>query len=499
MTALLSLLVGAAAVAAVVVHAGELTRAPTASSTHNTKGSGSGSGAQGTPTTASHGAGSTTTAPAGSGTTRTTGQGTTGTGTTGTGTGTTTGQGSSTTPTWRVAWGSAMAWAQPHFTVDQATVRQLATVPIGGSEVRLRISNLFGTAPLQIGHVTVAQSTGGAGIAASTLRNVTFGGAAGAVVPIGGDLTSDPVIFPVSAGETLTASIYVTAPDSVTVHPWGNHGPVSFATANGTPDATAQPAATGFPYWSVWPRLLDAVDVLSTLQSGSIVALGDSITDGFNTTTSWTNVLQQRIDMLPASQRAAVINEGITANTLTPLADDYAKVGGGPAGLRRLQQDVLSLPGVSTVMVLLGTNDLFFGASAKRVIWGFKQLIARAHRAGIKVIGITLLPRDGSERWEPELFPLRQPYLEQINHWILTSHAFDGVANFAPVVADTYNGQCDPTKMFGPYDSGDHLHPNAAGQTAMANSVNTQLLGLPSAPLVAPLVAVQPTPGCKSS
>ena len=402
------------------------------------------------------------------------------------------------TPVWRVAWGSAMAWAQPGVTIDNTTVRELATIPIGGSAVRVRISNLFGNAPLEIGQVTVGRSVGNANVAAGSIRTVRFSGATSAVIPVGGVLTSDPVRFAARHGETLAVSIYVIAPDLVTVHPYGNHGPVSFATYNGTPDETVQASGAPFVYWSVWPRLLDAVDVLTRLHAGSIVALGDSITDGFNATTSWTDVLQQRIDLLPRADRAAVINEGITANTLDPMSDNYSKTGGGPAGLTRLRQDVLSLPGVSTVIVLLGTNDLYFGATAAQVINGLRRLAAIAHRAGLRVIGVPLLPREGSQRWQPTLYPLHQPYLEQINHWIRTSHTFNAVLNFPQAVADVYNGQCNPNELFGPYNSGDFLHPNAAGQTAMANSIDTRLLGLAPAPRVAPLVAVQPTPGCRA-
>lgn len=397
---------------------------------------------------------------------------------------------------WRIAWASPMAWDQPGVVANGATIRQLATVSLGGRALKIRLSNAFGTAPLVVGGASIGRSAGGAALQAGSVRTVTFHGRPGVTVPVGSTAESDPVALPVAGGETLSVSVYVAATDTVTVHPYGNAGPVSFATANGTPDAVSAVSAAGFTYSSPWPRLIDAVDVLERRGRGSIVVLGDSITDGFNATARWTDLLQRRIDELPVTERRAVINEGITANTLDPLADDYSKIGGGTAGLKRLHSDVLSQPGVSYLVLFLGTNDLFFGASADQVIHGMQMVIDRAHRAGIKVIGVTLLPRNGSERWDPLQYPTHQPYLARIDRWIVTAHAFDGVIDLARAVADRYDGQCQPAAMFPPFDSGDHLHPDAAGQTAMANAVDLRLFGLPNAPGLPMPVAATPTPGC---
>jgi lysophospholipase L1-like esterase len=399
-------------------------------------------------------------------------------------------------PTWRIAWGSAMAWAQPGVIADDVTVRELAKVALGGTHVRVRISNQFGNAPLVIGAATVALSSGGTSIVPETLTKLTFRGGTGTTIPAGQVAYSNPARLPVAGGQTVAVSLYVTTPDLVTVHPYGNLGLVSFSTTNGSGDQVDSVTGSPFGYSSEWPRLVDAVDVLERRGRGSIVVLGDSITDGYNTTVRWTDLLQKRIDQLPVAERRAVINEGITANALNPLPGDDSKTGGGTAGLLRLRSAVLDQAGVSYLVLFLGTNDLFFGADAAQVIAGMRTVIARAHRRGIKVIGVTLLPRDGSERWDPAQFPTHQPYLEALDRWIRTSGAFDGVLNFARAVADVDDGHCNTAALFGSYDSGDHLHPNAAGQLAMANSVNTRVFGLPDAPRLPPAVAVTPTPGC---
>jgi lysophospholipase L1-like esterase len=401
-------------------------------------------------------------------------------------------------PRWEIAWGSAMAW---HYgTGSDTTVRELATVAIGGSAVRVRISNLMGSSPLDIGAASVAQDQTEADIVPSTLHPVTFGGLPGTSIPVGSVAYSDPVTMTVTPLETLAISIFVSNADAVTVHPCCTTPDVSFATVNGAGNQVDAPNGSAFAYSSPWPRWVDAVDVLAMpgrdVGAGSIVVVGDSITDGFNATIRWTDILQKRIDMLPPAEQRAIVNEGITANTLTDTARNYSTVGGGPPGLDRLDQDALSQSGVSAVMVFLGTNDLFFGATSAQVIAGLEQAASEIHHAGLKAIGVTLLPRmAGTEPWSPT----EQEYLEQINQWLLTSHAFDTVIDLATTFADMYNGQCNPTSIFPPYDSGDNLHPDNAGQIALADAFTGQELGLPSLPEYPPQVTVTPTPGCQGT
>lgn len=402
-------------------------------------------------------------------------------------------------PVWRVAWGSPMAWG--YGVASNATVRDLATVALGGQAVKFRVSNLWGTQPLVIGAATLAQSAGGSATVPGSSHTVTFNGAPGVTIPPGQAVYTDPVQMAVTDNETLAISIWVQSTTVVSLHWCCTTSPIrGYFTANGRGNVTAAANLLGIGYQSTQTRFVDAVDVLETVGQPSIVVVGDSITDGYNSTLRWTHVLQQRIDSLPADEQRAVINEGITANALLPptqtVPTDQTK-SGGLAGLTRLASDALDQPGVGEVVLFLGTNDLWFGSSASELIAGYQQAIAEAHKAGIRIVGVTLLPRstDKDEYWSPT----DQENLVSVDNWIRTSGAFDGVLNMAPVMADVYNGQCDPAAMFPPYDSGDNLHPNPAGQTAFADAINPATLQLPSLPQVPPLVSVTATPGCDAA
>jgi lysophospholipase L1-like esterase len=350
-----------------------------------------------------------------------------------------------------------MAWG--YGVAQYATVREIVTVGIGGSAVKVRISNVFGNHPLVIGTATIAVAGTGPAVQPGTLRALRFAGHAGATVPPGHYVYTDPVVIRVGDMERLAVSLYVTRPDLVSVHPCcTTMSPVSYFTPNNGGNLTSSQSGAGLSLESPFPRWVDAVDVLRTSGPGSIVVVGDSITDGYNATVNWTTVLQRRIDTLPPPLQRAVINEGITANALTSDVPTDSQKGGGPSGLARLGGDALSQPGASEIVLFLGTNDLWFGDTAAQLINGYREA-----------------------------------------KWIRNSHEFDGVLDLAQAVADTYNGACNPNVMLPAYDSGDHLHPNAAGQTAMANAVNPATLGLPPLPRVPPLVDATPTPHCHAA
>lgn len=391
-----------------------------------------------------------------------------------------------------MSWGYGIA--------SNATVRNLATVALGGQAVKFRVSNLWGTQPLVIGAATLAESAGGSAITPGTTHNVTFNGSPSVTIAPGQEVYSDPISMVVTSNETLAISLWVQSTTLVSLHWCCTTSPTRvYFTANGRGNLSAAPNLLGVGYPGTQTRFVDAVDVLETTGQPSIVVVGDSITDGYHSTLQWTYVLQQRIDSLPASEQRAVINEGISANALLPPSatapTDDLKSGGLP-GLTRLANDALDQPGVGEVVLFLGTNDLWFGSTASQLIQGYQQAIAEAHKAGIRIVGVTLLPRatNFDEYWSPT----DQANLVAVDNWIRTSGAFDGILDLAPAVADVYNGQCNPSIMFPPYDSGDHLHPNPAGQTALANAINPATLQLPALPQVPPLVAVTPTPGCNA-
>lgn len=405
------------------------------------------------------------------------------------------------TDTWVVGWTSAMAWS-PGGPAFNATVRQIVPLSVGGTAVRIEFSNQFGAIPMTVGAATVAVDLTGPEVVPGSLHALSFGGEPSVVIPPGGTATSDPLAFGVRAGEQLAVSAWVPGRADVTAH--YDAGPMSYA-ANNAGNLTADTTGAGLTLPETWDRWVSAVEVGGTQSTGdATVFLGDSISDGFNPacvvddcqlTDPWPEVLEARLRQLPPSERVSVVDESITANTLTvvttPKAEQFRRGGGGPPGLLRLGQ-VLSLPGVNRLIVLLGTNDLWFGASAQQVIAGYQQLLTEAAAAHVGVIGVTLLPRAGSEGWTAQMELERQ----QVNHWILTSGQIPAVLDLAAVVADVYGGACQPARMYPPFDSGDHLHPNTAGQTAMANSIPTALLAAGAAPDVPPVVPTVPTTGC---
>lgn len=415
-------------------------------------------------------------------------------------------------PAWTASWGIAMA-SNFGVSASNATVRQVAPMTVGGDLVRVQFSNQYGNAPLTIAAATVALAGNGSSLVAGTLHTLTFAGSTTVTIPVGATAYSDPVSMVVHAGQSVAVSAYVPGTAMVTQHYDAGPG-ISYASVDGAGNLTTDVPGTGLSFPQTWDRWVSAVDVAGgSTPPHDTVVLGDSISDGYNfncpgiqnlctLTTPWPSVLASRLLKLPARQRVGVIDESITANTLTPVAGDDQKRGGGVPGVDRLKTDVLSQPGVDRIFLLLGTNDLWFGATASQVIAGYEQVLAQAKAAGVTVIGSTLLPRstgpmsphlpNRKEVWTP----LMEARREKVNHWILTSGAFPAVVNMAAVIGDVYNGACQPNRMFPPYDSGDNLHPDTAGQIAMANAIPTTLLGAGSAPKAAPVVTATPTKGC---
>ena len=402
-----------------------------------------------------------------------------------------------------------------------STTRDVATVVEAGSSIVLTFSNEWSATTTTFAEITVGVQASGIDIVPGTIEPVTFNhGSRSVTMAPYSQVTSDPVLMAVHASESISVSMAVTGAATVSVHYCCYGRADSYATKNGAGNLTTSPTGAGFdpllPNTNI--RWLTAISVSGSPALGTVVAFGDSITDGFgdaNGGFSWVNALQSRIAKLPPTDQMSVVNEGIAGNTLTafPLPrETYEQTSGGVPGVSRLSE-ALALPGVKDLVLFLGTNDIWFGAggltghslapygTAAAIENGMSQVIAETHAHGVKIFGITLLPRmtpGGADREKHELWlPSEQSVLSAVNAWMLSpSSGFDAVINLGAVMGDVYDGACQPTLPYAPYFNLDDLHPNVAGQTVMANAISTALFGLAQAPQVPPVVSATLTAGC---
>jgi lysophospholipase L1-like esterase len=359
------------------------------------------------------------------------------------------------------------------------TIREVVRISAGGARLRIRLTNEYGTKMLSIGAVRVALADASGAPLEGTDRAVLFAGQPSASIPAGAPLVSDPIDLPVKPLATLSISVYL--PDDTgpcTCHAVG----VQTAYVSAPGDFTAQ---TFTPAHTLQARaFLSGIDVEQTGRARSIVVLGDSISDGVGSTPNadhrWPDLLAQRLAARSGHVAFGVVNMGISGNRI--LND-----GAGQSALARFDRDVLSVPGVSYVVVFEGVNDLgiSFGhfegplaayfkrlasprkATAEAIIAGYRQIIARAHEKGIKVLGATITPYGGAAYYSPE----GEAQREAINRWIRTGGAFDGVLDFDAAWRDPQ----DPTRIATPLQAGDHLHGSDAGYEALARSIDLSL------------------------
>jgi len=345
------------------------------------------------------------------------------------------------------------------------SIRNVVHTSVGGTQARVRLSNTFGTSPLTFGHVTVAVAQSGTSPAAkpSTMRTLAFGGQRSVVVPAAAEVLSDPVTLNVPRDGDLLVTTYVPTPSGpVTYHAFA--GQTSFFTRNG--DFADQESGAAFTeQTNVW-HYVSGVDVRSPAP-GSIVAFGDSITDGVGSTGNanrrWPDLLADRLH-----GQYGVLNAGISGNRL--LLDIPGNAFGRNA-LARFADDVLSQGDVRTLIVLEGINDIQqtpHQTDPAAIISAYRQRIAQAKARGIRVVGATILPFKGWQVWDETLEATRGA----VNDWIRTSHEFDAVVDFDKATRDP----AAPLQMLAAYDSGDHLHPNDAGYQAMANAIDLSKL-----------------------
>jgi lysophospholipase L1-like esterase len=351
------------------------------------------------------------------------------------------------------------------------TLREIVHVSLGGSTVRVVLSNEFGLDPLTIGAAQIALSNASdsSDIDLASASAVTFGGRPSVTIPPGAMVVSDPASLKFPAFADLAVSLFLPAQtiQQISQHSFADQ--TSYTAPGKVVTAKTLESPTEI---SNWP-FLKGVDVLTTGNSAAIVAFGDSITDGAlstrNANARWPDILARRLQSDKKTATLGVLNEGIGGNRI--LHDTT-----GPNALARFDRDVIAQAGVKYLIIMESINDIghatdpnkpYDVVTAEGLIVGLAQLATRAHTHGIKVIGATLTPFVGAKYQSPEGEAMRQA----INQWIRTSPQLDGVIDFDKVTTDpTHPG------MFLPLDdSGDHLHPGDAGYKAMADSIDLKL------------------------
>ncbi|MCX4818953.1 SGNH/GDSL hydrolase family protein [Streptomyces sp. NBC_01142] len=372
---------------------------------------------------------------------------------------------------WTAAWGASPQlpstgftpnWSQEGF--SRQTVRQVVRITKDGDRARIRLSNAYGTSPLRITGATIARTAGGAAVEKGSVRHLTFAGKRSVSVPAHAELRSDAAPLPLKALESVTVTLYLAG----TTGPATFHSQAWADTYRAEGDHRADVSGKAFTDTSQSWYYLSGVDVGGAEKprgNDGVVLFGDSITDSFGSTP---NTDRRYSDAVAELSGRPVVNSGIGGNLVLNDSAWY-----GERGTARFGRDALDQPGVSTVVVLEGVNDIGFSevkgqptfkpspvVSSRELIAGYRQLIRSGHARGLRVIGSTLLPLKGSDHWGAHAAKVS----DEVNHWIRTSGEFDAVADFDKALADP----ADADRINPAYDSGDALHPNDAGYRRMA-------------------------------
>jgi lysophospholipase L1-like esterase len=381
---------------------------------------------------------------------------------------------------WVTSWGTSQQIPEPHNALPtddlrDATVRQIFHLSVGGTALRVHVSNAFGTEALHFTSVHIARplSPSPPAIDPATDKALTFAEQNDVIVPPGSEFISDPVNGPVAPLSDVAVTFHLDAPPvQQTGHP-GSRATSYYVHG----DFVSAPNLTDPKHVDHWYNVT-GIDVLAAPGAASVVVLGDSITDGHGATTNgndrWTDVLAARLQASVQTRGIGVSNQGIGGNHL--LTD-----GLGPNTLSRFDRDVLAPAGVRWLIVFEGVNDLGglarngevmpfeHAALVARVLAAYQQIIVRAHAHGLRVLGATITPYVGSGYYHPG--PLSEADRQAVNAWIRAAGHFDAVIDFDAVVRDPQH----PDQLLPAYDCGDHLHPSPAGYKAMADSIPLSL------------------------
>lgn len=374
---------------------------------------------------------------------------------------------------WVGAWGAAPAFENSE-DFFRGTIRQNVQLSIGGDRVRIKIDNSLGKNSLEIGAATIALPGSRPGeITTSSLKKITFSGSHSIILKAGDSALSDPIVFHVNPLSEVQISLFIPrAVGLITTHPLARD--TSYISSNN--DQTTLASMSDI-YTTHQRYFISRIDVDNS-HASSLVVLGDSITDGKNSTSGknsrWPDFLAKRL--IKSGYNYGIVNSGIAGNR---ILHDLPVHQFGPSAISRLDRDVISVPNLSKVIFLEGINDIglpkFLGlndqdVTAEEIISGIKKIISKVHENNVKIYGSTLTPFYGAKF--PGYFSKKAEEKRiKINHWIRTSRSFDGVIDFDLAIRDSLH----PERIKEDFDSGDHLHPNDKGYKEMAYSIPLEL------------------------
>jgi lysophospholipase L1-like esterase len=379
-------------------------------------------------------------------------------------------------PHWVGTWATALTQASSGNAGGSLTgftnesIRMIVRTSVAGNRVRVRLSNAFGTQAFTIGHATVAlpAAHASADLQPGSIHDLTFQGSTSTTVFKGADVLSDPVNMDLPALTELAVTVFFpTATGPATWHNTARETSYVYTGDRASDPSGATPEITRNAFYFV-----AGVDVVSRHADGSVVVLGDSISDGngstLNANTRWPDFLAARFEGTHRGDDVGVLNEGLAGNRVTHDGSEVGFFTLGLSGLARLDPDVYGQTAVQSVIVELGVNDINFTTDpADRIIAGLKQLAAQAHEKDLKILVCTIGPFEGftgTPTWDPTKEAIRV----QVNDYIRGQHDFDAVVDLDKVLRDP----AAPTKVRADLDSGDHIHPNDAGAKAIADAVH---------------------------